>query len=153
MRVIVNDQATELPDAATVADLLVQLALPGTRVAVEVNRQLVRRVQHGDTRLNDGDTIEVVTLVGGGALLLGTTLAWRRVANGKNFKPPVKEGETALLSASDDRVNFSENLLRLVEDDALRQRLSNQGVDYALRQFSHLRLAKDMSNLYRKLLS
>jgi sulfur carrier protein len=66
MRVIVNDQATELPDAATVADLLVQLALPGTRVAVEVNRQLVRRIQHGDTRLNDGDIIEVVTLVGGG---------------------------------------------------------------------------------------
>ena len=66
MRVIVNDQATELPDAATVADLLVQLALPGTRVAVEVNRQLVRRIQHGDTRLNDGDTIEIVTLVGGG---------------------------------------------------------------------------------------
>ena len=66
MRVIVNDQTTELPDAATVADLLVQLALPGTRVAVEVNRQLVRRIQHGDTRLNDGDTIEVVTLVGGG---------------------------------------------------------------------------------------
>ena len=66
MRVIVNDQATELPDAATVADLLVQLALPGTRVAVEVNRQLVRRIQHGDTRLSDGDIIEVVTLVGGG---------------------------------------------------------------------------------------
>jgi sulfur carrier protein len=66
MRVIVNDQATELPDAATVTDLLTRLALPGTRVAVEVNRQLVRRVQHGDTRLSDGDIIEVVTLVGGG---------------------------------------------------------------------------------------
>ena len=66
MRVIVNDQATDLPDAATVADLLATLALPGTRVAVEVNRQLVRRVQHGETRLNDGDTVEVVTLVGGG---------------------------------------------------------------------------------------
>ena len=66
MRVIVNDQATELPDAATVADLLVQLALPGTRVAVEVNRQLVRRIHHGDTKLNAGDIIEVVTLVGGG---------------------------------------------------------------------------------------
>ena len=66
MRVIVNDQATELPDAATVAELLVLLALPGTRVAVEVNRQLVRRIHHGDTRLNSGDIIEVVTLVGGG---------------------------------------------------------------------------------------
>ena len=66
MRVTVNDQPTDLPDAATVADLLATLALPGTRVAVEVNRQLVRRVQHGDTRLNDGDIVEVVTLVGGG---------------------------------------------------------------------------------------
>lgn len=66
MRVTVNDQPTDLPDSATVADLLTTLALPGTRVAVEVNRQLVRRVQHGDTRLHDGDTIEVVTLVGGG---------------------------------------------------------------------------------------
>ena len=66
MRVTVNDQPTDLPDAATVADLLVTLALPGTRVAVEVNRQLVRRIQHGDTRLRDGDTVEVVTLVGDG---------------------------------------------------------------------------------------
>jgi sulfur carrier protein len=66
MRVTVNDQPTDLPDTATVADLLAQLALPGTRVAVEVNRQLVRRLDHGDTRLNQGDTVEVVTLVGGG---------------------------------------------------------------------------------------
>lgn len=66
MRVTVNDQPTELPDSATIADLLSQLALPGTRVAVEVNRQLVRRIHHGETRLNEGDTVEVVTLVGGG---------------------------------------------------------------------------------------
>lgn len=66
MRVTVNDQLTDLPETATVADLLATLALPGTRVAVEVNRQLVRRVQHGETRLSEGDTIEVVTLVGGG---------------------------------------------------------------------------------------
>ncbi|HEX3133663.1 MAG TPA: sulfur carrier protein ThiS [Planctomycetota bacterium] len=66
MRVTVNDQPTDVPDTATVADLLVALALPGTRVAVEVNRQLVRRVHHGETRLSEGDTVEVVTLVGGG---------------------------------------------------------------------------------------
>jgi sulfur carrier protein len=66
MRVIVNDQPTDLPDGASVAELLTTLALPGTRVAVEVNRQLVRRLQHGETHLKDGDTIEVVTLVGGG---------------------------------------------------------------------------------------
>ena len=66
MRVTVNDQPTDLPDSTSVADLLATLALPGTRVAVEVNRQLVRRAQHAETQLNAGDTIEIVTLVGGG---------------------------------------------------------------------------------------
>ncbi len=31
----------------------------------------------------------------GGALTVGTTLAWRRVAGAQSFKPPVKDGETA----------------------------------------------------------
>jgi len=66
MRCTVNDEVRELPDGATVADLLTLLALPGTRCAVEVNRQLVRRAQHGEHRLAEGDVLEVVTLVGGG---------------------------------------------------------------------------------------
>ena len=32
----------------------------------------------------------------GGALVIGTTLAWRRVAGAQSFKPPAKDGETAL---------------------------------------------------------
>jgi thiamine biosynthesis protein ThiS len=35
-------------------------------VAVEVNRQLVRRIAHEAHVLHEGDVIEVVTLVGGG---------------------------------------------------------------------------------------
>jgi sulfur carrier protein len=66
MRVTVNDQPSDLPEASTVTDLLARLALPGTRVAVEVNRQLVRRAEHPTTPLHDGDRVEVVTLVGGG---------------------------------------------------------------------------------------
>lgn len=66
MHLFVNDQPTDLPNGATVSDLLVQLTLPGTRVAVEVNRALVRRADHATTALKDGDQIEVVTLVGGG---------------------------------------------------------------------------------------
>ncbi len=31
----------------------------------------------------------------GGALVVGTTLAWRRVADAQSFKPPVKDGEIA----------------------------------------------------------
>ena len=66
MRVIVNDQPTELADSATVADLVASLNLPGTRVAVEVNKVLVRRADHAQTALKVGDVVEVVTLVGGG---------------------------------------------------------------------------------------
>jgi len=42
------------------------LALPATRVAVERNRELVRRADHARTALCEGDRLEVVTLVGGG---------------------------------------------------------------------------------------
>ena len=66
MRIIVNDAPTELNDGATIVDLLRQLAVPGTRVAIEVNRRLIRRADHAATTLQVGDVVEVVTLVGGG---------------------------------------------------------------------------------------
>lgn len=66
MRVQVNEQEIELPELCTVLNLLEQLALPSTRVAVEVNRQIVRRAEHAQRCLQAGDRVEVVTLVGGG---------------------------------------------------------------------------------------
>ncbi len=66
MKIIVNDQPVDLAAGATVADLVQHLGLPATRVAVELNRNLVRRVDHPTVGLADGDTVEVVTLVGGG---------------------------------------------------------------------------------------
>ncbi len=51
----------------TVADLLVALRLPRETVAVERNRDVVRRADHASTRLQDGDVIELVQFVGGGA--------------------------------------------------------------------------------------
>jgi sulfur carrier protein len=66
MQIIINDQPPEVADGSSVVDLLTHLQLPGTRVAVEVNRNLVRRVDHAQTTLNHGDVVEVVTLVGGG---------------------------------------------------------------------------------------
>ncbi|MEM9346570.1 MAG: sulfur carrier protein ThiS [Planctomycetota bacterium] len=53
-------------DAATVADLLDELGLAGQAVAVEVNQSVVPKKQHSEATLNDGDKIELVTLVGGG---------------------------------------------------------------------------------------
>jgi thiazole synthase len=56
-----------MPVPATVAGLLAELKLDPQRVAVEVNRELVPRAVHVSRQLSDGDSIEIVTLVGGGA--------------------------------------------------------------------------------------
>jgi len=65
----------------------------------------------------------------------------------------VQEGKTGFLSASNDVDAFSANLLRLVESDFLRHELAGNGVDFVLKNYSHLRLADDMAKLYRKLLA
>ncbi len=66
MRVRLNGEPRELPDAASVADLVGALGLRPEIVAVERNRELVPRARYGETRLAEGDELEVVTLVGGG---------------------------------------------------------------------------------------
>ncbi len=66
MQVLVNDEAVELPEGASVADLIERLGLTGRGVAVERNLDIVPRSRHGETQLADGDRLEVVTLVGGG---------------------------------------------------------------------------------------
>jgi sulfur carrier protein len=66
MQITVNNEPKAVAEDATVADLVATFDLAPERVAVEVNAQLVRRARFGETRLNDGDRVEIVTLVGGG---------------------------------------------------------------------------------------
>lgn len=53
-------------DGTTVADLVAQLQLQGRRLAVEVNRDIVPKSEHGQHRLHDGDQVEIVHAIGGG---------------------------------------------------------------------------------------
>ena len=66
MRINVNgvERTLELP--CTVARLLEELDLAATVCAVEVNAEVVPKRNHADRPLVDGDTVEIVTLVGGG---------------------------------------------------------------------------------------
>ena len=66
MQVVINSQSREVGSSMTVADLLRELETPPERVAVEINRELVTRKKFEETMLNEGDTIEIVTFVGGG---------------------------------------------------------------------------------------
>ena len=45
---------------------IILLGLRGQAVAVELNRRVVRKKDHAQTELREGDTLELVTLVGGG---------------------------------------------------------------------------------------
>jgi thiazole synthase len=69
MRITLNGEpvaAVVDVDRCTVDELLVKLALPLDRVAVERNGVVVMRGKRPTTDVVDGDVIEVVTLVGGG---------------------------------------------------------------------------------------
>ncbi|MHC4295373.1 MAG: sulfur carrier protein ThiS [Planctomycetota bacterium] len=66
MRITLNGQREEVPEQISVAQLLEQMSLEPRRVAVELNRQLIPRAQHAETKLADRDELEIVTLVGGG---------------------------------------------------------------------------------------
>jgi sulfur carrier protein len=67
VKLTVNGEAREVPDGSTVAQLLASLQVTVGRVAVEVNTAVVRRAQHEQHQLAEGDQVEIVTFVGGGA--------------------------------------------------------------------------------------
>ena len=66
LTVTVNGEPRELPIGSTVADLVAALGLKTSQVAVERNREIVRRAEHASTVLAGGDRLEVVTFFGGG---------------------------------------------------------------------------------------
>ena len=66
MNCTVNGQPRELPDDTTVEDLIEILGLSTSICAAEVDKKIVPKRERSETILQDGQTIEIVTLVGGG---------------------------------------------------------------------------------------
>ncbi|MFQ5671245.1 MAG: sulfur carrier protein ThiS [Acidobacteriota bacterium] len=62
----VNGSRRETPEGTTVSQLLMALDLLPARVAVERNRQILKRALFPTTRLQEGDRLEIVQFVGGG---------------------------------------------------------------------------------------
>lgn len=67
MRLKINGEDRDNISARTVQALLDELKLTVGRVAVEVNMVIVRKTEYEQFRLNDGDVVEIVNFVGGGA--------------------------------------------------------------------------------------
>ncbi|MCL2744689.1 MAG: sulfur carrier protein ThiS [Planctomycetaceae bacterium] len=66
MQLTINSEVKELPDNLTVQELLAHLDLTGKFTAVELNLEIVSFRTYAQTVLKDGDSLEIVTLVGGG---------------------------------------------------------------------------------------
>lgn len=62
----VNGAPRRVRAGLTIAELVAELGLRPEIVAVERNRELVPRARHAHTRLEGGDELEIVALVGGG---------------------------------------------------------------------------------------
>ena len=65
MTVKVNGDPRDLPDGETLRALVARYQLTPEKVAIELNRRLVRSEKY-DTPLKDGDEVEIVTFVGWG---------------------------------------------------------------------------------------
>lgn len=61
-----NGEKRTLPENLTVLGLLDLLKIQHQRVAVELNREIVRKDSYASTAIKDGDSIEVVSFMQGG---------------------------------------------------------------------------------------
>ncbi len=66
MELTVNGEKKRTPDGLTVLGLLEFLKVEPQRVAVELNMEIVKKDKYGSTKMQDGDSLEIVSFMSGG---------------------------------------------------------------------------------------
>lgn len=66
MNVFLNGEVREVPDNFNLEQLLQHFSLPSRRVAIELNKDVVRRADWTSIKVSESDKIEVIHFVGGG---------------------------------------------------------------------------------------
>ena len=66
MRVQINGEPKDVPDGINLRSLLEFLSLPQQRIAVELDRRVVRKIDWPTTPVEEGSRVEIVHFVGGG---------------------------------------------------------------------------------------
>jgi glycosyltransferase involved in cell wall biosynthesis len=97
------------------------------------------------TSLNEGTPVSLIEAQAANKPIVSTRVG--------GIADIVIENETALLSDVGDTAGFQKNLLKLVEDEPLRNCLGKKGADHVQQKFRVERLVKDMKNLYQELLA
>ena len=66
MKVTINGKIKELQSELNLRQLLTTLDLPSERIAVELNKEVVRKKDWETVNVSDNDKIEIIHFVGGG---------------------------------------------------------------------------------------
>jgi sulfur carrier protein len=66
MQITINGEPRIAPAGQTVLDLIDSMGLKPDRVAVELDRTIVKKTLWNQTELRDGSQLEIVQFVGGG---------------------------------------------------------------------------------------
>lgn len=66
MTLEINGESRTVPSVSNLLELLSHLGIGQDRVAVELNRRIVRRKDWETTSLQERDRVEIVQFVGGG---------------------------------------------------------------------------------------
>jgi glycosyltransferase involved in cell wall biosynthesis len=96
------------------------------------------------TSLNEGTPVSLIEAQAGNKPIVTTNVG--------GIENVVIPGRTALLCENNNMADFSENLLKVIEDDNLRLKLSTEGWQHVKEKFHYTRLVGDMKNLYYQLL-
>lgn len=67
MQLTVNGKPRQVDGHVTILEFLQQAGVNPLLVAVEHNGEIVRREGYGQVRLTEGDALEIIHMVGGGA--------------------------------------------------------------------------------------
>lgn len=64
--IYLNGEARDIPAETDLLRLIEFFTLPSKRIAIELNKSVVRRADWPATKVREGDKLEVVHFVGGG---------------------------------------------------------------------------------------
>ena len=66
MALFINGESRIIPVVSNLLELVQHLEIGENRIAVELNKNIIRRKDWAETPVHDGDRVEIVQFVGGG---------------------------------------------------------------------------------------
>ena len=94
---------------------------------------------------NEGTPVSLIEAQAGDKPVISTNVG--------GIENVVIKNETALLVDSNDYIDYAQQLLRLIEDDELRNRLGKNGWEFVREKFHFTRMIKEVAMLYKQLLT